>query len=47
MARVNSAYGPLNAAADDDDGARQPAAPPNLLVLDGDVIEVPVRGGAR
>ena len=45
MVRVNSAYGPLNAAGDD--GAEQPAAPPNLLALDGDVIEVPVRGGSR
>ena len=49
MARVNSAYTPLN-ALNDDDAAGQPAAPAELLALDddaGDVIEISVRGGAR
>jgi NADH-quinone oxidoreductase subunit M len=47
MARVNSAYTPLNAEGEDD--VDRPA-PLDLLALDGetaDVIEVPVRGGAR
>ena len=47
MARVNAAYTPLN-AGNDADG--QPAARPALAALDGDVadvIEIPVRGGAR
>ena len=47
MARVNSVYGPLNALNED---GEQPADLPDLSALDadlGDVIEMPVRGGAR
>ncbi len=49
MARVNSAYAPFNALNDGAD-AGQPAPPVRRLALDGDVgdvIEIPVRGGAR
>ena len=47
MTRVSSVYSPRNALSDD---GHQPAAPPELLTLDGDapdVTEIPVRGGAR
>jgi len=49
MLRVNSADVPLNAGAADE-GAQSPVVSSELLALDGDtgdVIELPVRGGAR
>ena len=51
MTRVNSAYAPFNALNEDAEDVAPLAAPPELLALDsdsaGDVIEIPVRGGAR
>ena len=47
MARVNSVYPPRNVLNDDGQAAAEPL---ELLTLDddaGDVIEIPVRGGAR
>ena len=47
MARVNSAYVPLNAEVEELDKSKATSSPLTFEMDTGDVIETPVRGGAR